>query len=53
MALQSARLTLAKIVWLYDLEMVSDPKEWQQNARSAYLWEYPDLYVNVSSSGMK
>ncbi|KAJ5334832.1 cytochrome P450 monooxygenase [Penicillium brevicompactum] len=53
MALQSARLTLAKIVWLYDLEMVGDPKEWQQNARSAYLWEYPDLYVNVSSSGMK
>ncbi|KAJ5357510.1 cytochrome P450 monooxygenase [Penicillium brevicompactum] len=53
MALQSARLTLAKIVWLYDLEMVSDPKEWQQNARSGYLWEYPDLYVNVSSSGLK
>lgn len=53
MALQSVRLTLAKIVWLYDLEMVSDPIEWKQNARAGYLWEFPDLYVNVSSSGLK
>ncbi|KAJ5865282.1 cytochrome P450 monooxygenase [Penicillium soppii] len=52
MALQTARLTLAKIIWLYDLEMINDPIEWEQTVKSGFVWTLPDLYVRVTSSGL-
>jgi cytochrome P450 len=52
MALQTARLTLAKMIWLYDLEMINDPIEWEQATKSGFVWTLPDLYVRVTSSGI-
>lgn len=41
------RLTLAKLFWTYDLELVNKDIDWMGRARSHVLWHRPELRVHV------
>ncbi|KAF2967357.1 hypothetical protein GQX73_g6227 [Xylaria multiplex] len=39
------RLTLAKLVWLYDWELAAPQDEWVRECKMRILWKKPDLWI--------
>ena len=40
-------LVLAKLLFTYDLELVSTELDWHRDSRMATLWQKPELMVKV------
>ncbi len=47
MAWVELRIILAKIVFLYDFEMVNEKLDWERESKCTLLWHKPDLLVRV------
>ncbi|OTA68015.1 benzoate 4-monooxygenase cytochrome P450 [Hypoxylon sp. EC38] len=46
------RTILAKLVWVYDLELVSTSLDWHRESRMHTLWRKPDLMVRAKNRGV-
>lgn len=44
------RVTLAKLIWKYDLQLLNDSVDWQQDSRMHTVWKMPKLFVAVSEA---
>lgn len=43
------RTVLAKLLWTYDLELVSVDMDWHRDSRMLTLWKKPPLWVKVKT----
>ncbi|OTA99546.1 hypothetical protein M426DRAFT_16305 [Hypoxylon sp. CI-4A] len=46
------RTTLAKLIWVYDLEIVDPDLDWHAEARMVSLWKKPSLMVRTRNRGV-
>lgn len=49
MAWIELRILLAKLVWLFDFELVQGQGSWESKNKCFILWEKPDLWVRATS----
>ena len=42
------RTTLAKIIWIYDLELVDPSVDWHRDSEMRTLWKFPKLMVRAT-----
>lgn len=48
LAMLENRLVLAKMLWVFDMEMVGEDKGWMEKSKSALLWSRPELMVRFT-----
>lgn len=46
------RTILAKLVWVYDLELMNSSLDWHEESRMHTLWRKPDLMVRAKNRGV-
>ncbi len=47
LALMEMRMTLAKLFWTYDVELVDHSLDWLRDNKLYFLWEKPELKIRV------
>ncbi|KAI8623342.1 benzoate 4-monooxygenase cytochrome P450 [Xylariaceae sp. FL1651] len=52
LGLLELRLTLTKIIWKYDLELLDKSVDWHRDSRMQTLWQKPELRVRVRARSM-
>jgi hypothetical protein len=48
MAWIEVRILLAKLLFMYDMEIVDKTLDWEAEQKCFTLWQKPDLYVRVT-----
>ena len=48
MALMELRILIAKLVFLFDFELVDDDLDWDRESACFRLWQKPDLWTKVT-----
>ncbi|KAI1461998.1 benzoate 4-monooxygenase cytochrome P450 [Annulohypoxylon moriforme] len=46
-------VTLAKLFWVYDLELVDPTLDWHKEVRLISLWKIPELMIRATNRGVK
>ncbi|KAK3386864.1 putative cytochrome P450 [Podospora didyma] len=53
LAWMEMRTTLAKIIWMYDLELVDSSIDWHRDSEMRTLWHFPKLMVRATKRAGK
>ena len=51
LATAEMRLILARIVYNFDLELMSDSREWATDQEHYWIWQKPELHVKLHPVG--
>jgi hypothetical protein len=46
------RTIMAKLIWVYDLEMLDMSLDWHKESRMHTLWKKPPLWVRAKNRGV-
>lgn len=53
MAWLELHVTIAKLFWVYDLELADPSIDWHRDVRMFSLWKMPKLMIRAKNRGVK